>query len=74
MILMGTCSYSLYLIHVPIKKIIEIYGKDIPFIPQEASVIMFLMSISLSISLSIPMYYLVENKFIDMGHRLSKKI
>ncbi|HGV3233489.1 TPA: acyltransferase family protein [Escherichia coli] len=74
MVLMGTCSYSLYLIHVPIKKIIEIYGKDIPFIPQEPSVMMYLMSISVSISLSIPMYYLVEKKFIDIGHNISKKI
>nr|BCQ86670.1 hypothetical protein SAML2017_17480 [Salmonella enterica] len=71
---MGTCSYSLYLIHVPIKKIIEIYGKDIPFIPQEPSVMMYLMSISASISLSITMYYMVEKKFIDIGHNLSKKI
>jgi len=71
MLLIGTCSYSLYLIHVPIKKVIEIYGNSLNFIPHTPSVMMYLFSVVTSISLSIPMYYMIEKKFIDKGHSLS---
>lgn len=74
MITLGTCSYSLYLIHIPIMKLISTYGDSISFIPHENSSIKFIFSVSLATSLSVVSYFLIEKKFISIGHKLASKL
>lgn len=74
LVYLGEISYALYLIHVPVKTFIDYYGSYFSFIPHDKSIVLFMFSISISICISILLFNYIEKPFIDLGHRLSKKI
>ncbi|MBJ2067508.1 acyltransferase family protein [Serratia odorifera] len=70
----GAYSYSLYLIHVPVLKFIQIHGDRLPGLPANEGVVKYIYSISLSISLSIILYYFVEQRLIKFARNICRRI
>lgn len=74
LISLGTVSYSLYLIHVPMIKFIELYGHVIGLSTNTRSLSLYISSIILSIGLSYTIYNVIEKPFIKLGSKLAKRI
>lgn len=74
LISLGTISYSFYLIHVPVKKFIELYGQSIGLDINSRSAPLYISSIIISICLSYVIFNVIEKPFINAGSKLAKKI
>ncbi|EAY2736480.1 acyltransferase family protein, partial [Salmonella enterica subsp. enterica serovar Montevideo] len=72
--IIGESSYSLYLIHIPVKEFADYYGNYFSFIPKQGTLALFFASISLSITLSVLIFNLIEKPINRFGHRLANKI
>ncbi|EBQ1899216.1 acyltransferase, partial [Salmonella enterica] len=72
--IIGESSYSLYLIHIPVKEFADYYGNYFSFIPKQGTLALFIASISLSITLSVLIFNLIEKPINRFGHRLANKI
>ncbi|ESM14428.1 hypothetical protein L414_02574 [Enterobacter hormaechei subsp. hoffmannii UCICRE 3] len=74
LISLGTISYSLYLIHVPVIKYIELYGQTIGLNTDIRSLPLYLSSLTISVCLSYVIFNVIEKPFINAGARIAKKI
>lgn len=72
--IIGESSYSLYLIHIPVKEFADYYGNYFSFIPKQGTLALFIASISLSITLPVLIFNLIEKPINRFGHRLANKI
>ncbi|WP_407057366.1 acyltransferase family protein, partial [Enterobacter hormaechei] len=70
----GTISYSLYLIHVPVIKYIELYGQTLGLNTDIRSLPLYLSSLTISVCLSYVIFNVIEKPFINAGARIAKKI
>ncbi len=71
---LGAISYSLYLIHVPVIKFIELYGQLIGLNTNVRSLALYISSITISICLAYIIYNAIEKPFINTGAKLARRI
>ncbi|AVJ78553.1 acyltransferase family protein [Enterobacter hormaechei] len=74
LISLGTISYSLYLIHVPVIKYIELYGQTIGLNTNIRSLPLYISSLTISVCLAYVIFNVIEKPFINAGARIAKKI
>ncbi|EDN2146208.1 acyltransferase [Salmonella enterica] len=74
LVALGSISYSLYLVHVPVIQFIEFYGSSIGVSTEHRSLAIYISSITISITLSYLIYNVIEKPFIKIGHSIAKRI